>query len=396
VHLQCGRCVEAMASYTLAAQLAPPSLPAIKAAALSNLCAAEVKVGGVENLRACVKHAGEALVCYGVLASPPSWALEDVPKEYFSPVIKVLYRRGLAKKSLGDLTGALEDLAFAVTLEPSNEKLVQDVREVKAMLQAKTTPTPAAAGSSASAAPKKAPSVVVVPAPPVPPPTTTSAPSSSPSSSSSSSSPKVALPRAPAAASPSTPSTASPLGGGKPAIPPSPPPPTASSQSPRAQGVASTALAAASAAAAAAAASASTLPPPKTATEFSARVREFKRDPAALVSYLRSALSAPGLLVALFKTNPMDTEVVSPLLAALHSQCSSDAAAIAAGGGGELSKWVVGLLSDMTRTKGFTSMTAMMLDAKEVGFVEAILASAAGGVEGGVLAKVRQEWNLSK
>lgn len=107
-------------------------------------------------------------------------------------------------------------------------------------------------------------------------------------------------------------------------------------------------------------------------------------------------MGAQGVLLSLFRTSPMDTEVVSPVLAALHSQCSGAGGGGGGGVDGEVSKWVVGLLSDMTHTKGFKSMTAMMLDDKEVGFVEAILATAAagGGVESGVVAKVRQEWNL--
>jgi len=350
-HLMSGRVVEAIEEYKRALTLAPSSDLLLKAAALSNLSAAELKLGGREGFQACVAHSGEALVCYGMPSAAVNtptpgngWTVGDVPENFNAQVIKCLFRRGSAARALGDLAGALRDLTLATELEPSNDKIVQEIREIKALQKSLHHNTTATAATSTP--------------PPLPPQNgaganrsaqgiTASTPPSKPATAASTETTTLGT-KTKAAGVPSNSS----------APPPKPPQPTAAAIST----VAAAALAAAAARKSDQLSSLAglTSTPPRTATEFETRVSGFKKDTPALFSYLRAVLEQRGLLPSLFKSVSMDVDVVSRVLGALG--CVEKE-------GGE---WALGVLADMASTKGFT-MTSMMLEAADLDRVRAVV-----------------------
>jgi hypothetical protein len=118
---------------------------------------------------------------------------------------------------------------------------------------------------------------------------------------------------------------------------------------------------------------------PKTASELGQRVASLRRNPAALLAYVRPLSGAQ--LAALFKTPP-ELELVAALLKGLRAAlCSGQSG----GGGGsttttatmdaEAAAWVCDFLCGLTRATGFATI-ALMLGAEEAADARAVLGAA--------------------
>lgn len=347
---QQGQYGDAVAAYTRSLALCPGVVGVLTNRAAARLklqqwssaaldCTDALKAAGVTQEQVDVMAGIELGAGQGGAAASPS-----IAPDASATAVKALWRRAQANRENGHQEKALSDLAAALHLEPSNNKVKEELRELKLVIKtakagtaaatpaAATTPTPAATSSTP---PSTASAVASQPAqPPVAP-----------------ASPAPAAKPVPAASPSGTPTQQQPQQAG----PGSPSPRKA------ADAVARAASAAAAALAKTAAARSSSLPPcPRTSFELEASVKSLRRDPATLLAYARQI---PGQHLASIIKTPADTDMVTYLLAGLRKAIATSAAPASSSSSLDDRKgeWLVSLLDGLRRSVGFDTVARMFL-----------------------------------
>jgi tetratricopeptide (TPR) repeat protein len=360
-----GRFKDALALYSLALEAAPQEdRPRLNRATIRcNSALARLRE---------LDYAGAVADCSAALqddmgisdAELSSWSsgssVPELANDIATLIVKALFRRATALVSLEppQKRNAAADLRAALALEPHNEKLRQQLREIEAQLSATFSALPAAVAISAAdaASTQKVQAVAAAVSPHPLPVETVSQPPSSPERAAAPTAGAIApvtekKSRIEAASTP--PPSAGTASSSK--LPSNPQRSSPVTPGPLLASLATSPLNLSGAAALAVQRAQHWNVPPATAMEFEKSVKSLRSDSKALYAYLRAHV--PGsTLFGLFQRRALEPDTLTAVIAAMHEQIVTSAGSPA---DGPAMVYTAELLSSIPRTRDAATVLMM-------------------------------------